>query len=372
MPQWIELRQNGTAATLALKGTWRLAHLLEISKEAEALEQTQAQSFIIDGSSLEEIDTSGAMTAFELISGWGGDPKQTKLENVSPTQTNILKLTQDSLGEPGELHVRDDLGTLANIGKDSINLYGSMRIMLDFIGKTFVECLGTIAHPSRFRFKEFCVQLETCGYRAIPIVLLVTFLIGIVIAYLSGIQIEKYGANIFIVDGVTLAMCRELSPILVAIIVAGRSGSAFTAQIGTMKLNEEVDAMATMDLSPMRVLVLPRIFALMAVMPLLVFLGDIAGIAGGMVIADLRLGVTGATFIDRMHAVLLPKSIIVGMVKAPVFAYFVAAIGCRMGLNVENNAQSVGSSTTSTVVQSIVMVILLNAGFAIVFSELKI
>ena len=213
------------------------------------------------------------------------------------------------------------------------------------------------------------MQLESGCIDAIPIVALVTFLIGIVISYLFGAQIEKYGGNIFIVDAAALAMCRELSPILVAIIVAGRSGSAFTAQIGTMKLNEEIDAMVTLGLSPMQVLVLPRVFALMLAMPLLVFVGDVVGICGSMLIADLRLGVTGVTFLERLQVVLPERAVYVGLGKAPVFAMFIAIIGCHLGMTVENNARSVGESTTATVVRSIVAVILLNAVFAIMFME---
>ena len=243
---------------------------------------------------------------------------------------------------------------------------------MGFVGHCTLEVGRTITSPSLLRHKELSVQIQDTGLNAVPIVSLLTFLIGIVIAYLTGVQIEQYGANIFIVDGVSLAMCRELSPILVAIIVAGRSGSAFTAQIGAMKLNEEVDAMSTLGLSPIRVLVLPRLLALVLIMPVLVFIGDIAGIMGGLVIADLRLGVTAATFIERLHAVLWVRSVMVGIIKAPIFGLFVATIGCRMGLMVENNARSVGLNTTKTVVQSIVAVILLNAAFAVLFSELRI
>jgi phospholipid/cholesterol/gamma-HCH transport system permease protein len=220
--------------------------------------------------------------------------------------------------------------------------------------------------------KELFIQLEQCGLNAVPVVTLVMFLIGTVIAYLFAGQIEKYGANIFIVDGVTIAICRELSPVIVAIIVAGRSGSAFTAQLGTMKLNEEVDALFTLGLSRMRVLIIPRVTALFICLPILVAVGDLIGILGGIAVADFRLGVLPETFIQRMHEVLKIKHVMVGLIKAPIFAIFIAIIGCKMGLTVENNARSVGLNTTSTVVQSIVSVILLNAGFAVLFVELGI
>ena len=161
-------------------------------------------------------------------------------------------------------------------------------------------------------------------------------------------------------------------PDLPAIIIAARSGSAFTAQIGTMKINEEIDAMQTMGLSIMRVLIIPRLLALVIALPLLVFVGDVSGIIGGMVIADFQLNITGATFIERLNSQLIPRTILVGLVKAPVFAFFIAAIACRLGMQTENNARSLGMNTTKTVVRSIVAVILLNAAFSILFNELGI
>jgi phospholipid/cholesterol/gamma-HCH transport system permease protein len=293
-------------------------------------------------------------------------------QNFTQESLNIIQLVEKAYGAPKNPFEKPELGIIGRIGKGSSETGTLLMRLTEFIGESSAELARSFGHPRRFRLKELFVQLELAGVDAIMIVALVTFLIGIVIAYLFGIQIEKYGANIFIVDAVGLAICRELSPILVAIIVAGRSGSAFTAQIGTMKLNEEIDAMRTLGLSPMRVLVVPRMLALMISMPLLVFIGDVAGILGSMVISDLRLGITGITFLERLHTVLPVRSFLVGMIKAPVFAAFIAIIGCQLGLAVENNARSVGINTTATVVRSIVAVILLNAAFAIIFVELKI
>jgi phospholipid/cholesterol/gamma-HCH transport system permease protein len=171
---------------------------------------------------------------------------------------------------------------------------------------------------------------------------------------------------------VGLAICRELSPLLVAVIVAGRSGAAFTAEIGTMKVQDEIDAISTLGLSPVQVLVIPRLVAIMVALPLLVFVGDLAGIGGGMMIASWQLDISVPTFFERLHGVLPMSAPVVGLVKAPVFAAFIAMIACRMGMLVARDARSVGVNTTSTVVQSIVWVVLLNAVFAIVFQRLDI
>ena len=215
-------------------------------------------------------------------------------------------------------------------------------------------------------------QIDSCGVLALPITALVNFLIGIVITYLLGNQLQYYGANLFVVDGIASSMTRELSPILVAIIVAGRSGSSFAAQLGSMRLNQEVEALEVMGLSADNILVIPRILALMIIMPLLVIVGDIFGILGGMVIGSLQLDIGVDNFIERLYQVLKLKNIYVGMVKAPFFALFISAIGCRLGLSAEPNSVSIGNNTTSTVVQSIVSVILLNAIFAVIFTNLGI
>jgi phospholipid/cholesterol/gamma-HCH transport system permease protein len=200
--------------------------------------------------------------------------------------------------------------------------------------------------------------------------MLVTFLIGIVFAYLLGLQAQQYGANLYVVDGVAIGMARELAPIIVATIVAGRSGAAFTAQLGTMRLTEEIDAIRTLGLSPMYVLVLPRVLAITVALPLLVFLGNVASLGGAMAVCASMLEVTPTTFIERVHLGLDLDHVYAGLIKAPVFALAIAVIGCRMGMSVSRDTRSIGMSTTSTVVQSIVAVILLDAGFAVFFEEI--
>ena len=241
-----------------------------------------------------------------------------------------------------------------------------------FLGSLALELLNLVRRPKLFRIRETVSQFESICLDAIPVVVLVTFLIGVVFAYLLGLQAQRYGANIFVVDGVGLAICRELSPLLVAVVVAGRSGAAFTAQIGTMKVQEETDAISTLGLSLLQVLVIPRFVAISIALPLLVFIGDLSGIVGGILISAWQLSISAPTFLERLHSVLPLSAPAVGMVKAPVFAAFIAMIACRMGLIVARSARSVGINTTSTVVQSIVWVILLDAVFAVVFERLDI
>jgi phospholipid/cholesterol/gamma-HCH transport system permease protein len=247
-----------------------------------------------------------------------------------------------------------------------------IRVHNAFIGLVALELAALARRPRLFRARETVSQFEDVCLDAIPVVSLVTFLIGVVVAYLLGVQAQRYGAGIFVVDGVGLAICRELAPLLAAVIVAGRSGAAFTAQLGTMKVQEEVDAISTLGLSPIQVLVLPRLVAIVVALPLLAFVGDLAGIGGGMVVGALQLGISPAAFIDRLHLTLPVSYVVVGLAKTPVFAAFIALIACRMGLAVARDARSVGVNTTSTVVQSIVWVIVLDAIFAVAFQFLGI
>jgi len=258
----------------------------------------------------------------------------------------------------------------AQLGASALGLGQMVRSHVTFLGRVAEAAWQTARRPRTLRVHELVAQLGQTGVSAIPVVALVTFLIGVVFAYLLGLQAEQYGANIFVVDGVALGMTREFSPLLVATIMAGRSGAAFTAQLGTMRLTEETDAIRTLGLSAEQVLVLPRVFALMITLPLLVFVGDIAGLSGALVIANTMLDITPAGFIDRLHSALAPRHVLIGLGKSPFFALFIAVIGCRMGMDVARDTRSIGIHTTSTVVQAIVAVIILDAIFAIVCQEL--
>ena len=245
-------------------------------------------------------------------------------------------------------------------------------MLVGFFGVTVVALLGTLIRPRRLRLVSLVNQIEQTGLNAVPIVFLLNFLIGMVMAYLGVFQLRKFGAEIFTIDGLAFGIPREMAVLLTAIIVAGRSGSAFTAQIGTMQVNEEVDAIRTSGLDPVEVLVLPRINALIITLPMLTFLADVAGILGGALMTMGTLDITFGQFMRRFEDVMTLSNFIVGMVKAPVFAYIIAIVGCFEGLRVSGSAESVGRMTTRSVVESITLVILAEAVFAIVFTVLGI
>lgn len=371
-PRWLELEVEGGASVLHLHGVWRLSNLSAIIDALQACGLDAAKNCVIEGSDLQELDTAAGFTLYRHLEGLGCSESMASLRGFDQRHERLLELVRERMDCPPARHRSMRRGPVQRIGAATLNVWRIFRIHVGFVGTVVMELLSLLRRPQLFRLKETVAQFETICLDAIPIAALVSFLIGVVIAYLLGIQALQYGANIFVVDGVGLAVCRELSPLLVAVVVAGRSGAAFTAQIGTMKVQEEIDAISTLGLSPVQVLVIPRLVAIMIALPLLVFVGDVAGLLGGMMISALQLDISALTFLDRLHSVLPMSAPVVGLIKAPVFAAFIAIIACRMGMLVARDARSVGLNTTSTVVQSIVWVILLDAVFAIVFQHLDI
>ena len=369
-PPAARLDREPTGAVLRLSGAWRLASLAAIERELTAL--TLPPHVSIDGTALVDIDTASALILLNHLKEAGIDVHQLPLAGFAANDARIVEQVRKRLDEVTTAMPHRQEGLLAHIGRETMSIIELLTGHLNFLGQTLVQMVRSLVKPATIRGRELTAQFEQVCLNAIPVVALVTLLIGVVVAYLLGLQAEKYGANIFVVDGVGIGATREFAPIIVAVIVAGRSGAAFTAQLGSMRLNEETDAIRTLGLSPMDVLVLPRVFALMAAMPLLVFVGDVMSLAGAMMIADPMLDITPTTFLARLQENLAIKHVYVGLAKAPVFALFMAVIGCRMGMNVKRDTRALGIATTSTVVQSIVAVILLDAGFAVLFQELDI
>jgi phospholipid/cholesterol/gamma-HCH transport system permease protein len=325
----------------------------------------------IDGSSLAEIDTAAALLLATRLAAAGHPPVALTLQGFDASHRRIVALVLERFAQTEPDPAPPPIpGRLARFGQAAAAFGALLAGHLTFLGRVLADLAQLASRPQLLRTNELVAQIHQTGLRAIPVVILVTFLIGLVFAYLLGLQAEQFGANIFVVDGVALGMTRELSPLLVATIVAGRSGAAFTAQLGTMRLTEETDAIRTLGLSPEQVLVVPRVMALVLVLPLLVFVGNVASLSGAMLMAATTLDITPTTFIDRLHDALAPRHYLIGLAKAPVFAFFIAVIGCRMGFSVERDTRSVGINTTSTVVQCIVAVILLDAFFAVFFQEI--
>ena len=368
----VESRIEEGVAILYLKGAWRLRDVPGVLEALRRRPIPRADRVVLDGSGLDSIDTAGGFVLLRHLAGQGIAATAIGERNFDAKQERLLRLVRQRMAPPPGAATVRRRALLERIGASTFDLARLVERHLSFVGQVALELLDVARRPALFRKRETVAQFDATCVQAIPIVALVNFLIGVVVADVLGVEAQHYSANLFVADGVALGVCRELSPIIGSVLVAGRSGAAFTAEIGTMKVEEEVDAIATLGLSPIQVLVIPRLIALVVAMPLLVLVGDIAGILGGMVVSSWVLDFGPHTFMDRVHAALETRHFLVGLGKAPVFAALVAMIACRMGLTVRGDARGVGQNITSTVVQCIVWVIILDAVFAVVFQRLHI
>jgi len=368
--RWFRLDVGASPATLHLLGAWRMASLAQIEAALEAVPLPAVLT--IDATALEQIDSASALVLLQCIGRAQPGGAAATWVGLGDANRRIVEQVRAHLERGGaSMPVASKRSSVvAYLGLQTTVVLALLVGHLNFLGATVAAFGALAARPTRLRVRELTVQVEQTGLDAIPVAALVTSLIGVVVAYLLGLQAEQYGANIFVVDGVGIGATREFAPILVAVIVAGRSGAAFTAQLGSMRLTEEIDAIRTLGLDVWQVLVVPRVLALMLTLPLLVFVGDVASLFGAMLVTGTMLDITPAAFLARLRENLDLEHVLVGLIKAPVFALVIAVIGTRMGMTVGRDTRAVGAATTSTVVQSIVAVILLDAGFAVLFQEL--
>jgi phospholipid/cholesterol/gamma-HCH transport system permease protein len=264
------------------------------------------------------------------------------------------------------------LAAMTATGAASVAAARQGLAMLGFVGESSVAAWGSVRHPSRIRWRPVAFNIRNAGLNALPIVGLLAFLMGVVVAYQGAGQLRTFGANIFVVDLVGLSMLREFAPLVTAIIVAGRSGSAYAAQIGTMVVTEEMDALRTIGVDPQEMLVLPKLVALVIALPLLTVFADVLGLAGGMLMAQVRLGVSYSEFVERLVKAVTVSDYLVGVLKAPVFAAIIVVVGCFQGFRTEGGADGVGRQTTRSVVWSIFLVIVVDATFSVVLSALDL
>ncbi|NPA60001.1 MAG: ABC transporter permease, partial [Epsilonproteobacteria bacterium] len=325
-----------------------------------------------DFSDVSYFDTTASIFINTLIEKY----KLKNLEVEILTSTNdildTLKLTLSFKEKAQELPKVKKDNILQAIGEKTYLYYNGFIAFIAFLGQLFATKLYYLKSFKNIRFKEIAFEINESAIRALGIIALTSFLIGLVVAYQSAYQLKIYGANIFIVDMLGISIFRELAPLMTAIVIAGRSGSAFTAQIGAMKITQELDAMRTMGFDPYIFLVLPRIIALIIAMPILIFVADMMGVFGGILVANLDLGITPQLFLERFSEVVAIKHFYIGILKGPFFAFLIASIGIYRGLMVKDDTQSIGFNTTKSVVESIFAVIVCDAIFSIIFTNLGI
>jgi phospholipid/cholesterol/gamma-HCH transport system permease protein len=359
------------SATMHCSGAWTVRDVAPAEKRLATLVSTEAGEWVIDVSAITALDTAGAWLLHRTVHTLEQRGVTVRIDGLRSEFSTLLKLVtaHAAIAEPA---LPSKVRVLTGIGLHAWHNLLNLTGMLAFIGESAVIFLRSLVQPRRIRWLPILHNLQTAGFEALPITGLLSFLMGVVIAYQGADQLQQFGANIFVVDLVGLAMLRELSPLLTAIIVAGRSGSAYAAQIGTMKISEEVDALRTIGVGPQELLVQPKILALIIALPLLTVFADIAGLLGGMVMASNMLDISFNVFIDRLELAISLSSFLTGVSKAPVFAVIIALVGCFQGFQASGSADSVGRQTTISVVQSIFLVIVADALFSIVFNWLDL
>jgi phospholipid/cholesterol/gamma-HCH transport system permease protein len=360
-----DFRPGGAAPQLRCAGAWVLREISALEPRLAELPASGSGDLTIDAAAVSAMDTAGAWLLCRTVRRIELQGRGVRVLGLRPEFQALLQLVA---AHEFSAAAAAAPGPLERIGRRAWHSFANAFGMLAFFGESAVALARSVAHPGRIRWRAIGYNLQVTGFQALPITGLLSFLMGIVIAYQGAEQLRQFGANIYVADLVGLSMVRELSPMLTAIIVAGRSGSAYAAQIGTMKVTEEIDALRTIGVGPLELLVLPKLFALLLALPLLTVYTDVLGVFGGMIMAHAQLDVSYGAFFDRLDEAITLNSFLVGVGKAPVFAAIIALVGCYQGFQVGGSADSVGRQTTLSVVQSVFLVIVTDALFSIVFS----
>jgi phospholipid/cholesterol/gamma-HCH transport system permease protein len=371
----LAIETDATSASEIVKlrctGAWTVQGIAQLEQQLKDISWPAEVDLEIDCSAISALDTSGAWLLHRTVRALEQQGRKVHITGLRAESSSLMELiSARAVVSAQPTQSRD--GLLASIGKQAWGGMENVFGLLAFVGESAIALLRLITQPRHFRWRTILHNIQSAGVEALPIVGLLTFLMGVVIAYQGADQLQRFGANIYIADLVGLSMLRELSPLLTAIIVAGRSGSAYAAQIGTMKVTEEIDALRTIGISPQELLVLPKMIALVIALPLLTVFADVTGIIGGMIMARSKLDVSFDVFIVRLGDAVSLSSFLTGIIKAPVFAAIIALVGCFQGFQVGGSADSVGRQTTLSVVQAIFLVILADALFSVVFNWLNI
>lgn len=358
----------GRDGTVHCTGSWTLAALPGLEREVAAFPWPGGPDLVCDAGGIAALDTGGAVLLQRVLDSRQGRGQRIQLLGLRPEFAGLLDLVSKSRMLAGPGPAREARSWLAALGRLAWTRVEQGLCGLEFLGESMTAFLRSSLVPRTIRWRSFVAGLQRDGFNALPIIGLLTFLMGVVIAYQGAEQLRTFGANIFVVDLVGISLLREIAPLVTAILVAGRSGSAYAAQIGTMKVTEELDALRTLGISPMHLLVLPRVLALVVALPLLTVFADGIGVFGGMLIASAELQVSFPEFISRFEEAVALRHFLIGVGKAPVFAVIIALVGCYQGFQIRGGVDDVGRHTTISVVQAIFLVIVFDAFFSVVMS----
>lgn len=355
--------------TYQCQGSWSINCLDSLKKSLNQFHVPSEKTLTINGKEINYFDSAGALVLQHIIHFLEKKDKEIVLINFTKQQQALLELIHQKEKEidyqprpPIHRHF------FYRVGQETIHKIEQAKGFIVLLGDLSVKIAEAVGHWHQFRLPSIMSNIDSAGIQALPIVALLSFLIGVVLAYQMGLQLQTYGANIFIAYLSGMAIFREFAPLITAIIVAGRTSSAFTAQLGSMKINEEIDALHTMGLSPIQLLVMPKVIGLLLVFPLLIFWADFFSLIGAMFMSKWMLNVGYFDFLARLKDAVGLKQLMLGLYKAPAFALIISLVGCFQGFAVEANADSIGSQTTKSVVQALFLIIIADAAFSIVYS----
>ena len=355
------------------EGNWSIINLCSLFKDVKASRLPSSKTLTIDGKALSQFDSAGALTLMHCIELLQKKKNHIELTGFTEQQRRLLTFIESK---------RETLNTKKTssktksafyaLGKESVFKWKQAQGLVELIGHLSATLMSYTSEWRHFQFPSVVANIHSAGLKALPIIAWLSFLIGIVLAYQMGLELETYGANIYIAYLSGMAIFREFGPLITAIIIAGRTSSAFTAQIGSMKINEELDALNTMGLSPIEFLVVPKMLALLIMFPLLIFWSDVFSTFGAMLMSKFMLHIGYSDFTSRLQESVGLKQMMLGLYKAPVFAVLIALVGCFQGFSVQANADSVGKQTTKSVVQALFLIIVADAFFSVMYGWLDL
>ncbi len=365
---------NGDALELRPGGSWTAANVatLETLSASVAPQLGRSTAVTVDMTEVGELDTLGAWLIEKISRRVTAAGHRVKVVGVADNYAGLIEEVRqinrrNSVPAPARNPL---LVKVEDLGRGAFGATEDISVFLQMLGSLFLAIVSVLRRPRSLRLTSLVYQLYRVGWQAIPIIVLITFLIGAIIAQQGFFHFRKFGADSYVVDMVGILVLRELGVLIVAIMVAGRSGSAYTAELGSMKMREEIDALSTMGLDPVEVLILPRIIALICALPILSFIGSMAALYGGGLVAQLYGGMDPAIYIARLHEAVSVTSFKVGIIKAPFMALAIGIVACSEGLRVKGSAESLGKQTTTSVVKSIFLVIVLDGLFAVFFASI--
>lgn len=352
-------------------GEWNLSNIKKIQKEFLKKIKTITANVTISGENIKTMDSAGAWLIADGVNILNNKHIKVHLENFSKQYQKLMSLNKKNVSY-ANIPKEDELNFIQQLGKYSIEQMTELYEFINFVGELFFESIRIFYTPSLWRWNTIASTINKTGTQALPIIALLSFMVGVVISYQMGNQLKKYGADVFIVDLLGLSVLREFGPLITAIMVAGRTGSSFTALLGTMKINQEIDALNIMGITPVDLLLLPRLIGLVIVLPLLTAWADVFGVLGGMIMAQSMLDVTWVEFFRRFQQEIPIRSLMIGLCKAPIFALIVAGVGCFQGIKVHGSSEIVGERTTRSVVLAIFFIVIIDGLLSILLSKFKL